>query len=367
MKRRISIVAGARPNFMKIAPVIRASKQLCLNAIVEVFHTGQHFDENMSEVFFSELDIPRPDVHLTHLPGSSVHPMRRIMEGYEQYCESFKPNLVVVFGDVDSTLACSLVAKKMGIFVAHVEAGLRSGDREMPEEINRICTDALSDILFASERTGLDNLLFEGYPEERIHFVGNVMIDNLIFQVSKLDPEELNTTALRAQLEKYCVVTLHRPSNVDDPEVMTKIMMALNDISKNIPIIFPVHPRTRKALMRTNVDCSDNIYLLDPLSYKEFLNLWKDSEFVITDSGGLQEETTALGVPCFTLRKNTERPITLTQGTNTLIGADTEKLKSAIQGLNSSGSKTELSSLPEYWDGRASERIIEKISEFINC
>ena len=368
--KKISLVAGARPNFMKIAPILRAAKQICFGAEIEVFHTGQHFDHNMSKVFFNDLEMPFPKHFLANASNNRIHPMRRIMEGYEQYCSAEKPDITLVVGDVDSTLACSLVSKKLGIQVGHIEAGLRSFDNEMPEEINRICTDAISDIFFASERAGLENLIREGYDERNIHFVGNVMIDNLLYFVDKLERnKELYSDDKfpKREFSEYCVVTLHRPSNVDDSNRLMRLMSALNQISNRLPVIFPVHPRTQASLKKLDFKASQNIHYTEPLPYLEFLNLWRDSEFVITDSGGLQEETTALGVPCLTLRENTERPVTVSEGTNTLLGTNINLLLSKVDEILTSKKTAADAQKPELWDGLASERILSKLSGVLNC
>lgn len=350
------LVAGARPNFMKIAPLYRASKKLTDVECVFV-HTGQHYDYEMSQTFFKDLELPEPDSFLQAGSGSHAVQTAKIMVSFEKLCEKTRPELVLLVGDVNSTLACSVVAKKLLIDVAHVEAGLRSNDMAMPEEINRIVTDALSDYFFVTEQSGLDNLINEGKPRDRIHLVGNVMIDNLFFQVEKLK-ENLPSkkfVALKDDQPHYGFLTLHRPSNVDNPDVFYELAEALNQISETLPIFFPVHPRTRKMIERFDVKLSDRIHCLEPLSFRNALFLWKDAQVVLTDSGGLQEETTALGIPCITLRENTERPITIELGTNTLAGTQKSSILNAFNDAmhnTKPGKKT-----PPLWDGKASERI----------
>jgi len=365
----IVIVVGARPNFMKIAPIVRNAASRKIKANFRIFHTGQHYDENMNDVFFRQLNIPEPDVFLEGTFGSHARQTHSIMVGFEDYCLRNLPDMTIVVGDVNSTLACALVSKKLKIDVAHVEAGLRSGDKAMPEEINRIATDAISDLFFASEPSAVDNLQKEGHSKEVIHHVGNVMIDSLFYH---LDEIALRPTAnspmeaLKRSLKDYCVVTLHRPSNVDVSDRLKLICDTLNEVAKIYPIIFPVHPRTQKLLEESGKKFSPNIHLLQPLPYLDFLNLWKDASAVITDSGGLQEETTAIGVPCFTLRENTERPITIFEGTNTLVGDNMEKLKNELSDLRNAKKKNNSSSCPMLWDGQASNRILDIVTEHLN-
>ena len=355
----IMLVAGARPNFMKIAPIIRA-----MDAHPEVFsytlvHTGQHFDHEMSEVFFDELGIPTPQFHLNCGGGSHAQQTAKIMVSFEEICIKEKPDCVLVVGDVNSTLACSIVAKKLMIPVAHVEAGLRSGDMSMPEEINRLVTDAISDWFFVTEPAGEVHLLQEGKRKDAIFHVGHVMIDNLVYQCKQLDlidSSSLSSTKIKNALPRYGVVTLHRPSNVDEPEVLRDIVSALRNISSTLPLVFPVHPRTAKNIESFGIDLGENITVTKPLSYMDFLNLWRDAVVVLTDSGGLQEETTALGVPCLTLRENTERPITVEEGTNRLVGTSAINIEAAFYDvLKQQHSKKRC---PELWDGRSAERII---------
>ena len=356
---RVLIVAGARPNFMKIAPIYREARKRGVGC--KLVHTGQHYDTEMSGTFFEDLDIPVPDFMLNAGAGSHAVQTARIMVRFEKVCLAEKPQLLMTVGDVNSTLACSIVAKKLGIQVAHVEAGLRSGDMAMPEEINRIVTDSISDYFFVTEESGIQNLLKEAKRRDSIHFVGNVMIDNLLHQVKQLDapsPAFLQTSvyALKPVERSYAFLTLHRPSNVDRKSTFEEIAEALNVIAKKRKIFFPMHPRTKKAAKAFHIQFSKNIVLLPPLSFKESLYLWKDAEVVLTDSGGLQEETTALGVPCVTIRENTERPITVEKGTNVLAGT---KRSIIIDAYGESIKKAASASLPRYWDGKASHRIWE--------
>ena len=348
---------------MKIAPIVRAIG-LTSDVTCSIIHTGQHYDANMSDVFFQELGIPHPHHHLGAGSGSHAEQTARIMVKYEAIVKEETPDLVMVVGDVNSTLACSIVAKKECLQVAHVEAGLRSRDLAMPEEINRMVTDAITDLFFVTEPQGRDNLLQEGKPADKIHFVGHVMIDNLYYQLAKLDGLGDNgfpSAAFKQQNGNYGVVTLHRPSNVDEPEVCTRIMGALSTIADQMPLIFPIHPRTKKNLDRFGIIPSENIHMTAPLPYMEFLNLFKDAAVVLTDSGGIQEETTALGVPCLTVRENTERPITVEQGTNELVGTSAEKILSCFDEIKRGEWKR--GQRPDLWDGRAAERIVDVLRE----
>ncbi len=354
---KVMLIAGARPNFMKIAPLYREALKY-EDLTCKLVHTGQHYDFEMSETFFFDLDIPDPDFYLRAGSGSHAVQTAEIMVAFEEVCSVVKPDLALVVGDVNSTLACSIVAKKMLIDVAHVEAGLRSFDPSMPEEINRIVTDSISDYLFTTEKSASENLVREGRPSDRIHFVGHVMIDNLLYQMKMLENgngSRFPTNKFKDALGDYIFLTLHRPSNVDHKENLSEIVAALNEIAKEIPILFPVHPRTRKMLVQHGIQFVETIYPLPPLGFKESLNLWKDSTLVMTDSGGLQEETTALGVRCVTLRENTERPITIEMGTNLLGGVRKESILKAYQ--ESLAEKGKPASIPPKWDGRASERI----------
>jgi len=360
---KVFLVAGARPNFMKIAPIYRASQDFS-GIECKIVHTGQHYDHEMSQTFFDDLEIPTPAYHLEAGSGSHAVQTAKIMVAFEGVCEREKPDLVVVVGDVNSTLACSVVAKKALVKVAHVEAGLRSFDLSMPEEINRMVTDAISDYFFVTEESAVQNLVREGKPVERIHFVGHVMIDNLLYQNSKLgdggiDVRALSVYSLKQEKGPYAFLTLHRPSNVDNAQTFRGIVSALNEIAESTPIIFPVHPRTRKMAERFGIEFSERITLLPPLGFKESLFLWKDAEVVLTDSGGLQEETTALGVPCVTIRENTERPITVEIGTNVLAGTTREGILKAYE---ESLKKMARAAIPPKWDGKASERIWEVLA-----
>lgn len=362
MQKLIYLVAGARPNFMKIAPIVRALQAEKTLFSYQIIHTGQHYDREMSDVFFEELGIPQPDYHLECGGGSHAEQTAKIMVAFERICQQRKPDCVLVVGDVNSTLACSIVAKKLQIAVAHVEAGLRSGDMTMPEEINRLVTDSISDWFFCTEPAGVENLRREGKPENAVFHVGHVMVDNLLYQRRQLEKRggsDLPSTALKSQ--RYGVVTLHRPSNVDDPATLSQLLDALNRIAQDLPLVFPVHPRTRANLERLGKKTSANLTLTGPMSYMDFLNLWKDAVFVLTDSGGLQEETTALGVPCLTLRNNTERPITIEEGTNTLVGTNADHVVAAAQRVMAGQGKA--GKRPALWDGRAAERIVEQLHQ----
>lgn len=359
----IHIVAGARPNFMKIAPIVRALRADGRLAW-KIIHTGQHYDRNMSEVFFDELGIPSPDVHFNCGGGSHASQTARVMEAFERHCNEDRPDAVMVVGDVNSTMACAIVAKKAGILVAHVEAGLRSGDMRMPEEINRIATDAISDWFFVTEPSGVEHLRREGHGDDRIFYVGHVMVDNVMYQAKQLefaDKTKLESQAIKQGLRRYGVVTLHRPSNVDEAANLLAIAGALKEISEELPLVFPVHPRTSANLKRLGVELGPNIHVMAPQAYMSFLNLWKDAAVVLTDSGGLQEETTALGVPCITLRENTERPVTVDEGSNILAGTDPLAIvaaaRSALMGNDKQGRR------PYLWDGAAAERIVAILTE----
>ncbi|MGL6112177.1 MAG: non-hydrolyzing UDP-N-acetylglucosamine 2-epimerase [Rubrivivax sp.] len=358
--KMLYLVAGARPNFMKLAPLVRALAKRPGELSFRIVHTGQHYDREMSDVFFDELGIPKPDHHLGAGGGSHAQQTAKVMVGFEELCQGARPDAVVVVGDVNSTLACSIVAKKLGIPVAHIEAGLRSGDMAMPEEINRLVTDAISDWFFVTEPSGEENLLREGKARERVHYVGHVMVDNVLYQSDLLSREPLRQGAslpFKALHAQYAAVTLHRPSNVDDPVAFARIAQALRDASQQLPMVFPVHPRTQANAQKFGIDFGPQVTLLPPLAYMEFLNLWKDATLVLTDSGGLQEETTALGVPCITLRENTERPVTVTDGTNVLVGSDPQLIRDAVgKILRGEGKRGRV---PHLWDGKAAERIVE--------
>ena len=358
----IYLVAGARPNFMKIAPIVRALQNQDVLTF-KIIHTGQHYDRDMNEVFFEELGIPQPDIFMGAGGGSHAAQTAKIMVAFEELCLAERPAAVLVVGDVNSTLACSISAKKLNIPVAHVEAGLRSGDMTMPEEINRLVTDSITDWFFVTEPSAVKHLQHEGKQDCAIHYVGHVMVDNVLFQADKLtaaDTSAYETSAFKAaQAEKggrYGVVTLHRPSNVDDAVVMARIGAALKEIAVDLPLVFPVHPRTRANLANFGIDLGPNITLVGPQAYMAFLNLWKDATVVLTDSGGLQEETTALGVPCITIRENTERPVTVDEGSNVLVGTDPVRLldeaRKVMRGEGRQGRR------PHLWDGKAAERIV---------
>lgn len=359
--KKIIIVAGARPNFMKIAPVLRELRGRYSNRALPILvHTGQHYDSNMSGSFFESLSIPSPDYNLDVGSGTHADQTARIMTSFEDVCETERPDTVVVVGDVNSTVAAGLVAKKLHVELAHIEAGLRSGDRTMPEEINRLATDAITDHFFVTEPHGLENLRREGHPEESIHFVGHVMIDNLLFQRERLAHVGPSTRAreLASRLpERYACLTMHRPSNVDSPEVLGRLVDTLVDIARELPIVFPCHPRTRGKLESFGLldRAKASIMITEPLGYDDFLYLWQRSTMVLTDSGGLQEETTALGIPCITMRENTERPVTVDVGTNTLVGSDPGAIRAAVNAVLNGSGKT--GRVPDLWDGKASERI----------
>lgn len=366
---KLLLVAGARPNFMKIAPVIREIEKRPESFAYVLVHTGQHYDEGMSDVFFRDLSIPKPHYHLNVGSGSHARQTAAIMQEFEPVLLAERPDCVLVFGDVNSTLACSIVAKKLEIAVAHIEAGLRSGDRTMPEEINRIVTDSITDYFFVTEESGVDHLLSEGKDPSVIFHVGHVMVDNLLFEVDRLDREELTGSRsyeIKSGLNFYGVVTLHRPSNVDNPETFEGIVSALCEISGKLPLVFPVHPRTRAMLDQFGIKFPPNIILTEPLGYKEFLNLWRDAAMILTDSGGLQEESTALGVPCLTLRTNTERPVTVTEGTNRLVGVHPRDIVKAAQEVLARPAGTVCGRRPLLWDGNASRRILDHLAE-IHC
>lgn len=359
---KIFLVAGARPNFMKIAPIYRVS--LAVPGVdCRIVHTGQHYDYEMSQAFFDDLEIPQPQYFLESGSGSHAVQTAKIMVAFEKICESEKPDLVMVVGDVNSTLACSIVAKKLLIKVAHVEAGLRSFDLTMPEEINRMVTDAISDYFLVTEESGRRNLLREGKPAECVHFVGHVMIDNLLHQIKKIEGEDVKKFSvfnLKPEKKTYAFVTLHRPSNVDDRDTFMGIAAALNEIAQELIILFPVHPRTKKMMEKFQIRFSENIKMIPPLGFKESLFLWKDAKVVLTDSGGLQEETTALGIPCVTIRENTERPITIELGTNVLAGTTKEGILNAYRQCFAKGKNA---SIPPLWDGKAAERIWKELTK----
>lgn len=356
---KIISVAGARPNFMKIAPLMEAfTNEPAIEPIL--VHTGQHYDERMSDLFFRQLGIPQPDINLGVGGGSHAVQTAEIMKAFEPVVIEHKPDAVLVVGDVNSTIACGLVAVKLGIKLIHVEAGLRSGDRSMPEEINRVLTDSISDYLFCTEHSGVDNLTREGVPQERVFLVGNVMIDTLLKNRQKADTSGiLDDLGLRQG--EYAVLTLHRPSNVDDPAVFARLLDALEVVQNDMPVIFPIHPRTRNNLsagaLGARVESMSNLRLIDPAGYLDFLKLTSNAKLVLTDSGGIQEETTILKVPCITMRENTERPITVDVGSNYLVGTDPKNILKAYGEVMSGSGK--VARIPPLWDGHAAERIAE--------
>jgi UDP-N-acetylglucosamine 2-epimerase (non-hydrolysing) len=356
-------VVGARPNFMKVAPIVAAMKRRPARFQPLVVHTGQHYDAAMSDSFFRDLELPEPDVHLG--VGSASHAVQTaaVMERFEPVLLEEKPDWVLVVGDVNSTLACALVCVKLGVKVAHVEAGLRSRDRTMPEEINRLLTDQIADLLLTPSSDADENLRAEGIPAERIRFVGNVMIDSLLQNLERARASRIRSE-LGVNSSDYGVLTLHRPSNVDEPETFGRILSALETITQTLPVIFPVHPRTRKTIaqlgLNDRVAAMKNLRLIEPLGYLDFLSLYSNARLVLTDSGGIQEETTVLGIPCLTLRENTERPITVELGTNVVVGTDTSRiLAAATAALNGSFNNNKIARQPPLWDGHTSERILD--------
>lgn len=357
MPLKVLLIAGARPNFMKIAPLMwEIQRRNDVDAFL--VHTGQHYDEKMSHRFFDELQIPAPDVNLEVGSGSHAVQTAEIMKRVEPVLLQQRPDVVVVVGDVNSTVACAMTAAKIGIPVAHVEAGLRSFDRSMPEEINRILTDAISDRLFVTESSGIRNLRAENIASDRIHFVGNVMIDSLIASQTRIEASPILET-IGVVPGRYAVLTMHRPANVDRPEVFERLISAITHLQREIPFVFPVHPRVRK-IVEAQRDKLPNLIFLEPLGYLDFMRLIGEARFVLTDSGGVQEETTYLGVPCLTMRENTERPITVTEGTNRLVGLEPDKIVAA--GLHALTAPRGRHVTPEMWDGRASERILDVLT-----
>lgn len=360
---KVLLIAGARPNFMKVAPIFAEMQRRLDEFEPKIVHTGQHYDAAMSESFFDDLGMPRPDVHLGVGSGTHAVQTARIMTEFEPVVLSEKPDWVMVVGDVNSTIACALVCSKLGIKVAHVEAGLRSGDRTMPEEINRILTDAISDLLLTTSQDADANLEREGISKNKIRFVGNVMIDSLLGHL-KLAERSTVVSELGLGDGEYAVLTLHRPSNVDDKENLSNILGALISISEKLPIIFPVHPRTRSRIAEFGFGeriANSGIRLIDPLGYLEFMRLYSRARLVLTDSGGLQEETTVLGIPCLTLRNNTERPVTIEMGTNVLVGTDPAAIvREAAKVLESSPTRKG-KNIPPLWDGKAAGRICDEL------
>jgi UDP-N-acetylglucosamine 2-epimerase (non-hydrolysing) len=360
-KIKVLNIVGARPNFMKIAPIHRLM-QLSKKIEPILLHTGQHYDRKMSKVFFDDLEMPEPQIYLGIGSGSHAEQTGKIMIELEKVMLELQPDLILVVGDVNSTLAASLVASKLHIPVAHVEAGLRSFDRAMPEEINRVVTDSVAEMLFVTEESGEQNLLSEGVSKDKIFFVGNVMIDSLLnFQKKARNSKILHQ--LNLEHRSFALVTLHRPSNVDSPEAMAKILKAFEKIEKKIKIIFPIHPRTKKMIEQLDlgerINLNENFTMVDPLGYLDFLCLMENAAFLLTDSGGIQEETTVLGIPCITMRENTERPITVDLGTNVIVGMNTEKIIRESFKILSGKFKT--GQIPPLWDGKAAQRIVKII------
>ncbi len=360
----VILVVGARPNFMKIAPIYAELEKRKINQIL--LHTGQHYDDNMSKIFFDDLGMPQPDIYLGIGSGSHAYQTAKVMVEFEKVCQEHKPSMVVVVGDVNSTVACSMVCAKERIPCAHVEAGLRSFDRDMPEEINRLVTDAIADYLLTPSPDGDDNLRNEGVSENRIVRVGNVMIDSLFNNIDKsktsLIHQDLNVT-----IGEYGVLTLHRPSNVDDKTAFIQIISALEKIGERITIVFPLHPRTKNRAeefgLTERLEQIPNIVITGPAGYLDFISLMAGAKLILTDSGGLQEESTALGIPCLTLRENTERPVTVTEGTNTIVGNNTEVIINAAMDVLDTGGKS--GRIPELWDGKTALRIADLIERII--
>ncbi len=357
--KKIHLIVGARPNFMKMAPLYKEFAKFPKEFEIKLIHTGQHYDERMSKFFFDDLQMPKPDEYLEVGSGTHGKQTAKIMERYEEVLLKDKPDLVIVAGDVNSTSACAIDAVKLHIPVAHLEAGLRSFARSMPEEINRILTDAISDYLLTPSPDGDENLLAEGVPEEKIFFVGNIMIDSLMqYQDRAKGSDILERIGIR---NDYALITLHRPSNVDNKKGLLTILNAFEEISKSINLIFPIHPRTTKQIqafdLEEKVKKMKNLHLIPPVGYYDFLKLQMDAKFILTDSGGIQEESTYFGVPCLTLRPNTERPITITQGTNTLVKLNTDDIINEAKIILTGNIKK--GSIPKYWDGKTAERIVK--------
>jgi UDP-N-acetylglucosamine 2-epimerase (non-hydrolysing) len=361
---KLIIIAGARPNFMKIAPIVAAGKRRSAEFQMTVVHTGQHYDAAMSDAFFRDLELPPPDVYLGVGSGSHAVQTAAVIQAFEPVVLKEKPDWVVVVGDVNSTLACALVCAKLNIKVAHVEAGLRSRDRSMPEEINRLLTDQIADLLLTPSRDADANLRAEGIPDARIKFVGNIMIDSLLNQLERARQSHILETLGLAK-HNYAVLTLHRPSNVDEQQAFVRILDALAAIAERLPIVFPVHPRTRKMIdelgLGPRVKAISNLQLIGPIGYLDFLHTMSCARLVLTDSGGIQEETTVLGIPCITLRDNTERPITVEVGTNTIVGTDPTKIVAAANRALDNPAANSTPSVPEFWDGHAAERILDAL------
>lgn len=361
---KVLCVVGARPNFMKVAPVVEAMKRRADEFAPLVVHTGQHYDARMSDTFFRDLGLPRPDIHLE--VGSGTHAVQTalVMQRFEPVVVAEKPDWVLVVGDVNSTLACALVSAKLNVRLAHVEAGLRSRDRRMPEEINRLLTDQIADLLLTSSIEAGENLRSEGIASERICFVGNVMIDSLRAHLERAK-ESTVRESWQVNDREYAVLTLHRPSNVDDRARLACIIAAIDQISRRVPVIFPVHPRTRARIsefgLMEPIARARSLRLTEPLGYLDFLRLYSGARLVLTDSGGIQEETTWLGIPCLTLRENTERPITVKMGTNMIVGTDTERITQAAFEVLDAPPLSTPRRVPPLWDGRTADRILDAL------
>lgn len=370
----ILCVVGARPNFMKIAPIMAALRAAPAPLPVRLLHTGQHYDAAMKDAFFDQLGIPEPDIDLE--VGSATHAVQtaEIMKRFEPVLETERPAAVLVVGDVNSTIACALVASKKGVPVIHVEAGLRSYDRSMPEEINRVLTDQISELLFTTERDAHVNLAREGIDDRRVHFVGNVMIDTLLGHLpqatspARIFEKAPDPNVFLRSPTGYALVTLHRPANVDPPEILERLLRTLRRVSESIPVVFPIHPRTRARVDAAGLTVAlrtPRILELAPLGYLDMLGLMSKAQIVLTDSGGIQEETTALGISCLTLRENTERPITVEQGTNTIVGTDAKRIEAAVSEILGGGGKA--GRVPELWDGKAAQRIKAVLQSWLNA
>jgi UDP-N-acetylglucosamine 2-epimerase (non-hydrolysing) len=366
MKRRVLSVVGARPNFMKVAPIARALEHFQAHIEHAICHTGQHYDYMMSQAFFEDLELSQPQFFLGVGSGSHAEQTARIMLAFEPVCLEWHPDLVIVVGDVNSTIACTLTAVKLGIETAHVEAGLRSFDRSMPEEINRIATDALCNWLFCTEQSGVENLHREGAQPERVFLVGNTMIDSLLAAMPKIQACSI-VRQLGLEPNRYAVVTLHRPSNVDDPVQLAMLLDVLAELARSLPVVFPIHPRTRQNITRFQlegiVQGTPTLLLIEPERYVRFIALVRSAAFVLTDSGGIQEETTVLGVPCLTLRTSTERPSTIEYGSNMLVPPERQRIWAAIEQMLQTPPATR--GIPPLWDGHAAKRIARIIAEHI--
>jgi UDP-N-acetylglucosamine 2-epimerase (non-hydrolysing) len=361
MTKLIYLVAGARPNFIKLAPLVWIL-QSRKSVPFQIVHTGQHYDRAMSETFFEVLNIPEPDINLEVGSGTQSFQTARILERFDELLQEKPPSAVIVFGDVNSTLACSLAAAKRQIPVVHVEAGLRSFDRSMPEEINRLVTDALSDLLFVSEASGMLHLKQEGIPEEKTHLVGNIMIDSLVRMLPKALQQQ-SASRLGVEPGQYALLTLHRPSNVDDPVILSRLLALFADLSRKIPLIFPVHPRTKKQIESLGYTPPSDFHFVEPVDYLDSLCLQKQAKLVLTDSGGIQEETSYLGIPCLTLRKNTERPVTVELGTSTIVGNDENLIRLVFEQVLA-GQYKHGQPIP-LWDGLTAGRVVDRLEDLL--